>query len=662
MEIGPKVFERSQSVEIASYQATSVSNARAKSAPPRLETTEGHLGNSIFKVVDSPKQTSSRAPSPTLEEELAAALKAHQAAFEKEKQEIDEKPIRTLFFGANATADLRRAAKEVTRLREEKRLVDQAILASKDAFREWVRAQGGNPAIAEEVFEATSHIPDHPISPATSIAIEKKGLKDTLFSTSGQADLLSDKEATDVNSTWHDVDPDSGKNTEKTAASDSLSLENFLDRFALFSEKKLTDFIKSLSPENRLKLAKKYFDPAFHDELYTRSEEGLENFFIDSLISRRNELQQEIPLIERSHVHEIISRAFLQAPAAIEQQGVCNGGLDCYLSSALQCLRAHIFNFSAETQQTLLDSLRARYATYCNTVSPNERNLVTVNSPLIAFLEKKFDARDPIAASFLRLEVKRVMQELSESGTNSSQAAREVAHGIDSSTGNSNLQCDSSEALIALIEYVGTPPIQIKERDTYRAGDLKTGKREIQEQRENKKELLFSFGFEVIGEAATISADEMIHSNWNTELDNVEDDDLSRHNIHRQEVLANPPESFTISLKRFAINFDSGRAEKVHTPITGLINPITLPVDTEEGKPDHALYSPTSIICHYGGASANSGHYATYRKEGDQWYHINDALVERVISLDDPMYKNSSVTHCQFLERNAYIVNYRKIE
>jgi ubiquitin C-terminal hydrolase len=101
--------------------------------------------------------------------------------------------------------------------------------------------------------------------------------------------------------------------------------------------------------------------------------------------------------------------------------------------------------------------------------------------------------------------------------------------------------------------------------------------------------------------------------------------------------------------------------EKLNTPISGSAGDITLPT---HGAQKQTTYTPTSIICHYGGESANSGHYFTYRKEGDQWFWANDAQVTPV-NLKDPIYQDrngKSISHQAFLERNAYVISYHKVD
>lgn len=102
-------------------------------------------------------------------------------------------------------------------------------------------------------------------------------------------------------------------------------------------------------------------------------------------------------------------------------------------------------------------------------------------------------------------------------------------------------------------------------------------------------------------------------------------------------------------------------SEKLHTPITGIINNISLPTSHDDGSiATDTTYIPSSIICHEGGESANCGHYVTYYKRGNDWFLINDDHVTQV-NLEAPVDNNPSMSHQKFLEQNAYIISYRKL-
>ena len=235
------------------------------------------------------------------------------------------------------------------------------------------------------------------------------------------------------------------------------------------------------------------------------------------------------------------------------------------------------------------------------------------------------------------------------------------------------------------MEHLETPRIMLNERDTYHATGL-VKLSDNQEARQHGGELILPFGIE-----NESSLQEVIRSNWVAELTGanaVEDPDGSKHDIHRERALVNPPKSISISLARFRMKPDPAGGwaknsrgedivgipklafdrfgqpirEKLHTCISHLTDNITFPTLDHEGGITETSYTPTSIICHYGGESANSGHYATYRKEGENWIQLNDAQVLSV-NLGDPMDPNypNTMTHRQFLERNAYVINFRKV-
>ena len=408
-----------------------------------------------------------------------------------------------------------------------------------------------------------------------------------------------------------------------------------------------------------------------------------EDFHLDKAIEEsisESWAPQEGISLESPQAQQAIRDAFLEQPAPIQNQGLPNSGVDCYLSSALQCLRNHVANLPPARQEELLASLRARHL---ENLSPEQGNspLREFGSPLAAFLEKKFDGRKAFAAAFLRKEVHSIMKRLSQASVPSA-AAIEIADSINPTTGDSERQCDTSEALVALMEHLETPRIMLNECDTYLAtGTIRVS--DNQERRQSGGELILPFGIE-----KESSLQEVIHSNWVAELSGanaIENLDGSKDSIHRKRTLVNPPDSITISLTRFRMKPDlkggwaqnsrgeeiigvpkiavdssgSPIREKLRTPISHLTDNVTFPTHDHEVAPTKTTYRPTSIICHYGGESADAGHYATFCKEDEAWFLLNDEQVTRV-NLDDPM-PDSKMTYQKFLEENAYVVNFRKV-
>lgn len=672
---------------------------RPNSAPARLS------GSSISFRFTEPKKGLIKIPTPfelAEEEKAAVAVENYYSARNdlSTKQGKEKPSLWRSLFGSQAQKDISKSFQILAKHQDFH--LDQAIKESKREFRAQIAAAGGNPDIAETVFETTAGIPDtFPNANDRAQTTANKSLKKiqqtsepsiaTPLKSSGtlSSDQLSDTDEEEMNDyprgVWRNVDPDAPqgdqRDFEKTSAI-PLSLQNFHDRFDSLSQKEIVNFIDSLSNQDRITLAENYLSSDLHDMIPTMSAPELNTFLINSFLVEHKQAQAEIPLTS-PQAQQAITEAFLKRPAPIEHQGLHNSGVDCYLSSALQCLRRHFSSLPQGTQQVVLASLQDKYKSHLDTLPRAEDNITTVNSPLIAFLEGKFDGQNHFAAAFLRKEVQRVMQELSQSERNPSAAATEIAGSIDLTTGNSQQQCDTSEALVALMEYLETPRVVLEERDTYHAtGQVRPS--DNQQERQDGGELIVPFGIEKAS-----SLQEVIHSNWiadHTGANALKDPDGSKHDVHKERALVNPPDSITISLSRFRMKPDpkggwaqdsKGKEivgvpklavdnlghpirEKLKTPISHLTDNVTFSTRNHEGEQTETTYAPSSIICHYGGESANSGHYATYCKEGENWFLVNDAQVTQV-NLDAPMAHGSNTTYRNFLEENAYVVNFRKI-
>ncbi len=629
---------------------------RSTSAPARLQ------GPSIPFRITASKKGPINIPTPfELAEEEKAAEEVENYYHVRSASPNEEKPsLWCSLFKAQPKTDIRKSLQLLAR--HEDFHVDQAIKESKREFRIKIAAAGGNPDIAEAVFEATSGIPDLPSDD------DPTWKSVSSFSSSIESD--EDEEQSPFKTV-------PGESSKKANA--SLSLTTFESILNHLSREDIEQYLTSLPETEVRNLAIKNFEDEEITSSFNVSDlcEQLTDFYCS--LSRT--AQESIPL-ESPQAQQAIMAAFLEEPAPIQNQGLRNSGVDCYLSSALQCVRNHVSNLSPGRQEELLVSLRTRYL---ETLSPEQRDspLAAFGSPLVAFLEKKFDGRNAFAAAFLRQEIHGIMERLSQSEINPSAAAIEMAESINPITGNSKQQCDTSEALVALMEHLETPRILLEERDTYHeTGQARPS--DNQEARQHGGELIVPFGVE-----QQSSLQEVIHSNWTAELTGanaLEDADGSKHDVHRERALVHPPDSITISLARFRMKPDPeggwaqnsrgeeiigipklaldhlGRPirEKLHTPISHLTDHVTFPTRDHEGVKTETTYAPSSIICHYGGESANSGHYATFRKENETWFLVNDAQVTQT-DLDAPIADGSNMTYRNFLEENAYIVNFRKL-
>ena len=122
-----------------------------------------------------------------------------------------------------------------------------------------------------------------------------------------------------------------------------------------------------------------------------------------------------------------------------------------------------------------------------------------------------------------------------------------------------------------------------------------------------------------------------------------------------EEKIANPPpSSLVITIARLHANYatEPPIKEKVVTPVDCLWEPVVL-AGHDEGRDVDYTYVPTSIICHLG--NATGGHYVCYRKNGDDWFLFNDKNVEK-INLDDRPYRNYS--HKDLIMQNACAISY----
>ena len=651
---------------------------------PRSASAQARLNGSPVSVQFAGSKKSSIKIQPTafaLAQERAAYSNYQAALIQQTKEKSS---LWSSLFGSKAQKDVKKNLAVLAQFDHEDFHLDEAIKESKREFREKVKAAGGNPDIAEEVFLATAEISDLPSSlslPHGTAAFSPKTSEPATVAGSSDKPMRHDVESTYVDNDANTPPPekDSGSIEDSSEKKQPpRSLKEFIASIHNLSREEIISFLESLSEPEVKNFAAANMAQDLVSQFDTTS---LREQLTDLCCSVSRKAQAGISL-ESPQAQQAIMDAFLEVPAPIENQGLRNSGVDCYLSSALQCLRNHVANLPPARQEELLTSLRARHL---ETLSPEQRDspLAAFGSPLTAFLEKKFDGRNAFAAAFLRQEVHGIMERLSQSPVNPSAAAREIGDSINPVTGNSRQQCDTSEALVALMEHLETPRIMLNERDTYHA--TRSARVSYNEEaRQSGGELIVPFG---IKEESSLQ--EVIHSNWVADLtgDNaLEDPNGSKHDIRRERALVNPPNSITISLTRFRmkpaqeggwaqnsrgqeiigvpkIAVDSlGRTirEKLHTPISHLTDNVTFPTRDHEGAQAEATYTPTSIICHYGGESANSGHYATYRKENEGWFLVNDAQVTPV-HLDDLMADRGNITHRQFLEENAYVVNFKKV-
>jgi len=681
---------------------------------PRSSSAPAQLGENRFTVLGKKEPLVTDVPTPVQVSQAEEAYSQYHEALVERKNASDS--CVSAFLGLTVNKKVKEARTSLEKVYNEGFYLNQALKESKNLYlnrlRKEIARAGGNPYIGEEVFHESFGVPDAtiPLIQIKNAQKQKSESGDTFSDTSSssssgflgsngglQSRLNSPKNIRD-NVEWRSVssrnptpfddffnnqdsDNDSVYSDFARKNSDNIpfSFLKFEESITHLSREKIAAFFQSLSDDQIQELAPLRLED--QEIAHCLSPDDLREQLTDLYANLSQEAQKRISF-ENPETENAIMDSFLEQPASIERQGLHNSGVDCYLNSGLQCLRDHVANLPPGDKDLLLESIQHRYQ---ENLTPAQRNFyrAAFGSPLAAFLEYKFDGSNHLAASFLRKEIQGIMEQLATSGQRSSAAAREIAESIDPETGRSLQQCDMSEFLTAIMEYTGTSRTLLEEKDTYLTGPLANQLRLVENQqgRQQGGELIIPFGVE---QPATIQ--KVIESNLVADLSNIKDIDLSQHDIHRERRLLNPPDSISISLARFRMMPDKnggwaknskgedivgvsnlaidayGQAipEKLQTRISGLLDKVIFPTSNEDGIETQTTYDPTLMSCHYGGQSANSGHYATYLKKGNQWYLFNDARVTAV-RLDDLMPPYRTQTYRAFLERNAYVINYRKV-
>ncbi len=331
----------------------------------------------------------------------------------------------------------------------------------------------------------------------------------------------------------------------------------------------------------------------------------------------------------------------IKGAVKISQSGINNSGVDCYLNSALQVLKDRFENQTEEQQDQSLKAIRAK-------------SYFRASPPLASFLKGLFDATDSTKALLLRDDVRQLLI--------AKKVGDPIAKNI-TTNGKSCRQADASEALLALMEVASMPLLSFQETLA-------------DEEPRGVQERILPLNLSSEGSELTI--DGLITANLTEQVDHKGAVKEKKRTFADQTA---PLEQLTLQLNRFTP--PSGRKEdpqKVSRPISGVTQPCTITRNIDLGTAGWPIptdiitqYTPTSIICHLG-ESMNSGHYVTYRQKEEKWYLINDDKVEEINLNDAPQPSfgkipdagNSNggekeMTHQEFIERNAYVINYRNI-
>ncbi|KAF7989216.1 hypothetical protein HCN44_007746 [Aphidius gifuensis] len=112
-----------------------------------------------------------------------------------------------------------------------------------------------------------------------------------------------------------------------------------------------------------------------------------------------------------------------------------------------------------------------------------------------------------------------------------------------------------------------------------------------------------------------------------------------KHNVHAS--FRESPNILIVQVKRYGMTSD-GYVAKINTPVR---IPQSLNLDINGSVKVKNIFEPVCIIAHVG-AAMDCGHYTSYVKHGNQWYHYNDLHVM-------PMTNNEAL---QAAETTAYLI------
>lgn len=112
-----------------------------------------------------------------------------------------------------------------------------------------------------------------------------------------------------------------------------------------------------------------------------------------------------------------------------------------------------------------------------------------------------------------------------------------------------------------------------------------------------------------------------------------------KHNVHAS--FRKSPNILMVQVKRYGMTTD-GYVAKINTPVR---IPQSLTLDINDSENIKNVFEPICIIAHVG-AAMDCGHYTSYVKHANQWYHYNDLHVI-------PMTNNEAL---QAAETTAYLI------
>lgn len=115
--------------------------------------------------------------------------------------------------------------------------------------------------------------------------------------------------------------------------------------------------------------------------------------------------------------------------------------------------------------------------------------------------------------------------------------------------------------------------------------------------------------------------------------------------------LESEPQHLILAFKRTGFDQDAGHSYKITDPIQGVDLKITLPptiFESPQESPPKEYFLKT-FICHLG-EGATSGHFVSYRRDGDFWYLLNDSSATEVTA--EEAQKAAQTSHIVFYEKN----------
>ena len=429
---------------------------------------------------------------------------------------------------------------------------------------------------------------------------------------------------------------------------------------------------------------------------------GLKDCFASLFGSAAREEGRGKTLAESAAAEEFIELTVADRSFLNENKGIHNTGVDCYLNSALQCLKAVFLGCSATQQANAIGKL--------------------TNKPhLVSFLRGTLDTRIDGDARALRKDIAdlvandRDLSELDRTNINAEGSSRDQADPhdflrvllphLDNSTMRQEIRTRScvmfglnkaeAERLAHLIQEnriisipgrpSATRPMVI-ELQNERQAETATGGTivdlHLSETLVNKKNLFPTLECDLdndmpVADMQSLVTKKVVQTQKAFFDDTIEQvcykerysqaqrtglpipkiEDFYSDILVEEKIGNPPPSSLVITIKRLHANYatEPPTKEKVMMALDHIWEPVVLPGD-QEGRGVEYTYVPTSIACHFG--SASGGHYVCYRKNGDDWFLFDDSAVKK-INLDDRPYKNYS--HKDLIMQNACAVSYQLV-